>query len=149
MDTIIDEAPTLNEPVIKQWREDLLDRSMGIRFNADYSCVLDENDVIMGDAAMFLVYRNADLVEDRDIFRWYENVVARIPGMKDLAAGYHDSELIVTHFTGIPLADSCKLMWPTVLLNQDFDLTKLTTKDFVNVLDVYLETGIVDWSIIT
>ncbi|MFM7012604.1 MAG: hypothetical protein ACKO0Z_25275 [Betaproteobacteria bacterium] len=149
MDTFTEQAPKLNESVIAQWRQDLLDRSMGIRFNADYSCVLDEDGTIMGDAAMFLVYRYAEMNEDKDIFIWYERASENLPGMKDLAAGYHDSEIIVTYFTGIPLEDACKLLWPTVLINQEYDLSKLTAKDFVSVLDVYLETGIVDWGVIT
>lgn len=131
----------LNNAVIKQWIADLNDKKFGVRFNSEYMCILDDDGNIAGDGALFLAMRNADIKEDHDVFPWYE----KLPIPK---GGYHASEVVVSMFTGIPIEDACKLMWPTVLYSHDYDTENMSTKEFVTVLKHYLDSGDVDWTLL-
>ena len=135
---------TIKEDVIKQWKKDLLDAEFGITFNCDYAVITNDDGNLEGDASLFLAYRYADINNDSQLLDWYESASKRVP-----AGGYHISEVIVAEFTGIPLDDACKLMWPQVLIDREgFDLSKITPKQFIAVLDVYLKTAIVDWNLV-
>ncbi len=137
------DAPIVyNEPVIAQWRKDLLDKEFGLVFNADYSIITNDNGVFEGDASLFLAYRNADITGDNRLIAWYDEFTKQIP-----PGDYSISEYIVNKFTGIPLETARKLMWPECLLEADYDLSKITPQQFVQILDIYMETGAVGWDI--
>lgn len=131
----------LNNPAIAQWIEDLSNKSFEVRYNPDYSCVTAEDGVIMGDAALFLAIRHANINTNAEIYDWYDKF-----GRTEVPpGGYHPSEVIIQKFTGIPLEDACKLVWPPLLFDEDFPSDKLTAALFVKVLKDYLSSGEVDW----
>lgn len=130
-----------NSANIEQWIADLSASSGEVKYNADYACVTDADGSIMGDAALFLAIRHADIKENEDIYAWYDDF-----GRTQLPpGGYHPSEVIITRFTGIPLEDACKLIWSPLLFDDSFPEDKMTAKLFVEVLKTYLRTGDVDW----
>lgn len=131
----------INQINVNLWIEDLLSPPDGLQFNPDYACVTDERGRPMGDAALFLAYRQANINNRDDIYAWYDNFskTAIPPG------GYHPSEVILNVFAGIPLADACKLIWSPLLFLEDFPPEKLNAKLFVSVLRHYLKTGEVEW----
>jgi hypothetical protein len=134
------EALDLKDDVITQWIEDLRDPDFGIVFNADYPIALTSRGKVTGDAALYLAVRNAD-VDPKDIFRWYEQLV--------IPKGYHSSDVIVSMFTGMPLDTAHKLMYPQALLDDpNFEMTRLKSRYFIAVLDVYLKTGVIDWTLV-
>jgi hypothetical protein len=130
----------LNNTRIQQWIEDLTDPAFGVKFNSEYACILNDTDGLEGDASLFLVMRYAELKNTMDVFPWYENAN---PAEGDFCV----SETVVTAFTGIPLEDSRDLIWPSALYDADYDTESLTAHQFVQVLQNYLDTGVVDWSI--
>jgi hypothetical protein len=130
----------LKDDVIAQWVEDLSDPDFGVVFNADYPIALTKRGKVTGDAALYLAIRNAD-VDPSDIFRWYET-------LKKERRKFHSSDYIVNMFTGIPLDTANKLMYPRELLDDpQFDMLRIKPKYFLEVLDVYLKTGVVDWKL--
>jgi len=131
----------LKTAAIKQWIADLNDKKFGIEFNSEYMCILNDKGNIAGDAALFLAIRNADIKENSDVFAWYEKL--KIP-----KGGYHASEVVVTMFTGIPIEDACKLMWPHILYSNGYDTENMSAKEFVTVLKHYLDSGVVDWTLL-
>lgn len=131
---------TLKRAVINQWIDDLLDPYFNIKYNSDYFCTtVGRKKKLMGDAALFLAYRQADVQSDAELFEWINKL--KIP-----AGGYDQSEYIVSLFTNIPLEDACKFMWPKVLWNAAPDYEP-TAADFVKVLRHYLKTKEVDWGV--
>jgi len=136
----------INEDAIAQWRKDLLDTDFGLKFNADYSFITNAEGKWEGDASLFLAYRYADINDDAKLLAWYDDLSAKVLaefGEEDITV----SEYIVMMFTGIPLESARKLMWPQPLLDNDYDLATVTPQMFVQVLDVYMETGVVGWDI--
>lgn len=134
----------LKTAVINQWKKDLLDAEFGIKLNCDYAVITNDEGNLEGDASLFLAFRHAEIADDNQLLDWYEGVSKRVP-----VGGYHISDVIVADYTGIPLDDACKLMWPQVLIDRpDYELSQITPKQFIAVLDVYLETGIVDWNLV-
>lgn len=130
----------LKTEVIERWIEDLDDPDFGIVFNADYPIALTPRGKVTGDAALYLAIRNAD-VDPEDIFRWYET-------LKKERRTYHSSDYIVNMFTNIPLEVANKLMYPQELLNDpQFEMTRIKAKYFVEVLKVFLNTGVVAWDL--
>lgn len=131
---------TLKRAVINQWIEDLLDPTFGIKYNSDFLCTtFGRKKKLMGDAALFLAYRQADVQSDAELIEWINTL--SIPD-----GGYDPSEYIVNLFTNIPLEDACKFMWPKVLWNAAPDYEP-SASDFVKVLQGYLKTKEVDWSL--
>lgn len=134
----------LKTAIIDQWKKDLLDAEFGIKFNCDYAVITNDDGNLEGDASLFLAFRHAEITDDNQLLDWYESVSKRVP-----VGGYHISDVIVADYTGIPLDDACKLMWPQVLIDRpDYELSQITPKQFIAVLNVYLETGIVDWNLV-
>jgi len=131
----------MDTAVIKQWIADLKDKDFGIAYNADYTCIVNDDGNIAGDAALFLAIRHADINDNMDVFDWY----AKLPIPE---GGYHPSECVVTLFTGIPLEDACKLMWQKDLYEADYNTEDMKAADFVKVLNAYLKTGEVDWKVL-
>jgi hypothetical protein len=126
--------------VVEQWIEDLRDPDFGVVFNADYPIALTSRGKVTGDAALYLAIRNADVDTDA-IFRWYEE-------LKKDRRKYHSSDYIVNMFTNIPLDSAHKLMYPQVLLDDpQFEMTRIKPRYFIEVLQVYLKTGVVDWKL--
>ncbi len=118
----------LFDKVIAQWKEDLLDKDFP-KFNMDYEIIEHPGKTFEGDAALFLAYR---IVED--LTEFYK---------------HNTGWAVITKYTNIPIDRARELLWPTVLLeDSEFDLSSITPEQFISVLDVYLETGIVDWEII-
>lgn len=135
-----DQDCTLNIIVIDQWIDDLLDTNFGIKFNADVPYGRTPKGKLMGDAALFLAYRQVAVNDDEELFKWLSAI--NVPPDED----YLVSELVVHTFTRIPLKESRALLWPQELLNHpEYDLAKMTPKHFVRTLRTYLETGIVSW----
>lgn len=142
----------LNMPAINDLITDLLDPDFEIKFNPAYTCILDENDVICGDASLFLAIRHAPIQNNSDIFAWYETVVTP----EDEA--YTASDVVFSMYTGIPLETARELLYPRVPVefigtsprvdaygHLDFDFT---AKEFVKVLRGYLKTNVVDWTVV-
>ena len=116
----------MNKEVIDQWKLDLKDRDFP-RFNMDYEIIEHEKREYEGDAALFLAFRYAD---KPDLTKWY---------------GKRRSYEIVTEFTGIPLAHAKALLNPPDGEGVEYKLIK--PDHFIQVLDLYLETGMVTWPI--
>ncbi len=114
----------LNMAVIEQWKLDLKDRSFP-KFNMDYEVIEHPSREYEGDAALFLAYRHADKT---NLSKWYEN---------------KRSYEIVTAFTGIPLAHAKALLNPPD--GDGVDYTLIKPEHFIQVLDLYLDTGMVTW----
>jgi hypothetical protein len=133
--------PALRQDIIAQWRADLIDNDFGIVFNADYSIITNADGKMEGDAALFLAYRNANITSDDQLVKWYE-AHPQVSLDEDMTI----SERIVRDFTGIPIEDARKLMWPQALLDADYDLSKITPQQFLQILDMYLGTGTINWS---
>lgn len=114
----------LNKPVIEQWKLDLKDRAFP-KFNMDYEIIEHAKREYEGDAALFLAYRYAD--------------------KENLSVWYHRrrSYEIVTEFTGIPFAHAKALLNPPD--GEGVDYTLIKPDHFIQVLDLYLETGMVTW----
>ena len=126
---------------IQRWREDLTGSGGDDlpRFNIDLACHIDGDGRLHGDAALFLAFRNLDLPRrvsgsaldyNQDVATWMSR---------------QDSAAVITAFTGIKIEDARQLVEPRLLWETDFDLASLRGREFVNVLDGYLATGIVDW----
>jgi hypothetical protein len=138
-----DQDCVFNMTVIDQWIDDLLDKDIGIKFNADVPYALTAKGKLTGDAGLFLAYRRApeNVQTDKEIVEWMQGI--DIPKDED----YMVSELLVHTYTRIPLKACRSLLWPQVLLDDpDYNMEKMTAKDFVKTLRAYLETGIVSWS---
>lgn len=135
-----DQDCTLNIVVIDQWIDDLLDKSFGIKFNADVPYRRMVKGKLMGDASLFLAYRQAPVNDDAELLNWFGSI--KVPVNEDYTA----SEVIVHTYTRIPMDDCRALMWPQILLSDpNYDMEKMKASDFVKTLRIYLETGTVSW----
>lgn len=141
-DTCTDEScPTCPKPpygdtgikydVVAQWKEDLdlQDEAFPV-FNMDYDIIEKEDGTFEGDAALFLAWR---FVPHETLSAWYVE---------------RTGADVVEEFTGIPYSDAEKLVWPQVFFDNGVPIESITSQDFVSVLMLYEETGVVDWSIV-
>lgn len=121
---------TLHHDVIAQWKADLVDPSFPT-FNCDFEHVI-RNGKPEGDAGIFLAFRYShtdDLAEYLGNSRTHE---------------------IVADLTGIPLPDAYALLNPAEIFgrNSKIEPSRVKPRQFIRVLDEYLESGVVDWSIV-
>lgn len=120
----------LREEVIAQWKADLVDPTFPV-FNLDFEHVV-RNGKPEGDAGLFLAYR-------------YSHT-------EDLAEylGENRSHEIIADLTGIPLEDAYALINPTEVFARDSKVepSRIKPRQFIRVLDEYLSSGVVDWSIV-
>lgn len=114
----------MKKEIIEQWKRDMLDKEFP-RFNMDYEIIEHPKREYEGDAALFLAYRH---VNAHDLSAWYAD---------------KRSYEIITMFTDIPLKDARALLNPPD--GDGVDYTYIKPKDFIQVLDLYLETGMVAW----
>lgn len=132
----VDQKPILNKKVIERWRIHLLDRESP-RFNIDYPILEHEGrdgdpKRFEGDPGFILAY------------------FTELPGVENdtqLSAWMSDkqTEVLINIWTGIPLDDARKLVEPSALWQVNYPTRSITAKQFVSVLDTYLETGLVLW----
>jgi len=129
----------LNYNVIKQWKADLVMRDGVPRFNMDYPIIEHEGSPddatrFEGDPGLFLAWHfgidNKEIESDTKLSEW----------MAD-----RSTEEIITRFTGIPADASHELLNPEALWKKNYPTRKLTPFQFIAVLDLYLETGMVLW----
>lgn len=127
----------LNKKVIQRWRTDLLsDDTTRPRLNMDYPILEHEGtdpSRFEGDAGFILAYTYADITDDKELSEW----------MSDKS-----TEALIHHWTGIPLEDAKKLLEPRELWAVNYPVENITAKQFVRVLDKYLESGHVLWQLI-
>lgn len=117
--------------VVAQWKEDLELQDEGfLVFNMDYEIIEHEDGTFEGDAALFLAQR---FVPHETLSSWYID---------------RTSADVVESFTGIPYSDAEKLMWPQVFFDNAVPVESITPADFITVLTLYEDTGVVDWSIV-
>ena len=131
----------LKHRVIAQWKEDLLETEDFPKFHIDYECVEQKNGKLVGDASLFLAYRNVHVEIDaaegdiksrnREIATWMKN---------------KRSSEIIHAFTGIPLEDAVQLTEPRALWEVNYELQRVTPRQYLSVLEGYLATGVVDWA---
>ncbi len=135
-----DQDCVLNVIVINQWIDDLLDKSFGIKFNADIPYGKTFKGKLMGDAALFLAYRQAPVQDDEQLIKWLDAI--KVPADED----YLPSEIIVHTYTRIPMSACRALLWPQLhIAHPEFDKDKMKASDFEKTLQIYLETGVVSW----
>ena len=132
----------LNEKIIRQWKQDLLDKGVGPRFNIDYPVIEHEGRPgdatrFEGDPGFFLAWHfaidNGEVEDDTKLSEWLAK---------------RTTEEMITRYTGIPLDVAKQLVEPEALWKVNFPTRTLTPKQFVAVLDKYLETGHVLWETI-
>lgn len=126
--------PFLNKEVIDRWRHDLLSND-GPKFNMDFEILehegrQDDPKRFEGDPGLFLAYTYADIDDDSQLSAW----------MADKS-----SETLITVWTGIPRDKAEQLINPKHLWQIGYPTRTITAKQFVEVLDIYLETGNVLW----
>lgn len=129
----------LNDKVIKQWKDDLLDKGVGPRFNIDYPVIEHEGSPgdatrFEGDPGFFLAWHfgieSGEVEDDTQLSEWLSN---------------RTTEEMITRYTGIPSDVAKQLVEPVALWKVNYPTRKLTAKQFIAVLDKYLETGHVLW----
>lgn len=138
-------SPDLKVGVISLWLEDVLDKSMGIKFNADVSHARLNKNKIMGDAALFLAARYAPIQvqDDDDLLIWLDEVDDNLHRNKSL---YSTSVVLINRYTRIPLHAAEELINPKVMLAlPDYCLSSMKPRDFATTLRNYLITGTVSW----
>lgn len=130
-------APMLNKKVIARWRADLLNTDASRpRFNIDYPVLEHEGtdpSRFEGDPGFILAYTYAEIKDDSELSEW----------MVD-----KQTEALIHHWTGIPIEDAKKLVEPKRLWDENYPTRDLTAKQFVMVLDKYLESGRVLWELV-
>ena len=128
----------LNEKVIKQWKKDLLDQNCP-KLNIDYPIL--ERDGQPGDAKRFegdpgfilawhFAIEGGDVEDDTQLSEWMS---------------YRTTEDIIFRYTGIPIDVAKQLVEPAALWRVNYPTRSITPKQFISVLDSYLETGLVLW----
>jgi len=129
----------LNDKVIKQWKHDLLDKGVGPKFNIDYPVLEHEGKPgdatrFEGDPGFFLAWHFAiesgEVEDDTQLSEWLST---------------RTTEELIARYTGIPLDAAKQLLEPRALWEVNYPTRKLSPKQFIAVLDKYLETGHVLW----
>lgn len=127
----------MNKKVITRWRADLLSEDTHRpRFNMDYPILEHEGSDpsrFEGDPGFILAYTYADVKDDSELSGW----------MAD-----KQTEALIHHWTGIPVEDAKKLVEPKRLWEVNYPTRTITAKQFVMVLDKYLESGHVLWELV-
>lgn len=114
----------MKRDVIDQWKLDLVD-PLFPKFNMDFEIIEHAKREYEGDAALFLAYRHAS---NPDLKIWML---------------HKRSYEIITEFTDIPLKDARALVNPPDGDNVDYTYIKVGS--FIQVLDLYLDSGLVTW----
>lgn len=132
----------LNYEVISQWMADLLKSPPGFpKFTMAYEIIdlynEDEHLGFAADPSAWLVGR-----------RMIQNGEKEFLHAIDTRMGTKRTHYLVSEYTGIPLADAYDLLNPHALYELDFADETITAAQFVEVLKNYIQTGVVDWTVI-